>query len=428
MTDSDIRHYITLQPIMNIGMIGHVSNGKSTLVKAITGIATQKHADERIRNITIRMGYANAKIWRCYTCPKPQCYQATTSDIFDFRCRICSGESELINHVSFCDAPGHNLLMATMLNGTAVMDSTILVESVVNDIIPAPQTQEHLVATRYIGIDTSFVCMNKLDLADRKRAEKNISSLVSYLAKLEIDAPIIPVSGTFGSNIDVLCEYLASMRPPVRNLDEKVKMLVIRSFNVNMPGTMIENLKGGVIGGSVIKGRISVGDRLMAYPGYIIKASDRKQWSYRPIEVTVISICSEKNALKEAIPGGLIGVQLDIDPALTAEDRMVGQVITSLDIERKVYSTIIADYTKIDDLNVKKKSLKVNDTIVINVNANNTEAIISDIDENTIELQLNMPTCIDESDNIIISIKDHNSMTIIASAKLKFGVETLRLE
>ncbi len=61
------------QPIMNIGMIGHVSDGKSTITKALTGKATQQHSKERESNITIRIGYANAKILKCNSCKVPEC-------------------------------------------------------------------------------------------------------------------------------------------------------------------------------------------------------------------------------------------------------------------------------------------------------------------------------------------------------------------
>ncbi len=62
------------QATINIGTIGHVAHGKSTLVKAISTVNTVRHTDEQVRSITIKLGYANAKIYKCEKCPEPDCY------------------------------------------------------------------------------------------------------------------------------------------------------------------------------------------------------------------------------------------------------------------------------------------------------------------------------------------------------------------
>eukprot|EP00158_Paraphelidium_tribonemae_P005678 Partr_v1_DN27460_c1_g1_i3_m72279 putative eukaryotic translation initiation factor 2 len=116
---------ISKQATINIGTIGHVAHGKSTVVKAISGVQTVRFKNELERNITIKLGYANAKIFACSKCPRPTRYRSYGSaKMPPFACGRgdCDGEMELVRHVSFVDCPGHDVLMATMLSGAAVMD------------------------------------------------------------------------------------------------------------------------------------------------------------------------------------------------------------------------------------------------------------------------------------------------------------------
>jgi len=111
---------ISRQATINIGTIGHVAHGKSTVVKAISGVQTVRFKNELIRNITIKLGYANAKIYKCEDGPPMGCYRSkgsSTADEFEEDGKKWS----LQRHVSFVDCPGHDILMATMLNGAAVM-------------------------------------------------------------------------------------------------------------------------------------------------------------------------------------------------------------------------------------------------------------------------------------------------------------------
>ena len=97
----------------------------SSLTRLI--LQTVKHKKEKERNITIKLGYANAKLYKCLKCPAPQCYAAYPSKKEDkVLCAHCKAELFLMRHVSFVDCPGHDVLMATMLAGAAVMDSALL--------------------------------------------------------------------------------------------------------------------------------------------------------------------------------------------------------------------------------------------------------------------------------------------------------------
>ena len=86
-----------------------------------------RHEKEKSRNITIKLGYANAKLYKCPSCPPPDCYKSFGSKKEDNpKCKACDSTLQLIRHVSFVDCPGHDVLMATMLAGAAVMDSALL--------------------------------------------------------------------------------------------------------------------------------------------------------------------------------------------------------------------------------------------------------------------------------------------------------------
>ena len=122
---------INRQATINIGTIGHVAHGKSTVVRAISGVQTVRFKDELERNITIKLGYANAKIYKCddESCPEPGCYKSFKSDK-EIRPKCsrpgCNGRYKLLRHVSFVDCPGHDILMSTMLSGAAVMDLSLI--------------------------------------------------------------------------------------------------------------------------------------------------------------------------------------------------------------------------------------------------------------------------------------------------------------
>lgn len=137
---------ISRQATVNIGTIGHVAHGKSTVVKALSGVKTQKYNREAVMNITIYLGYANAKVYQCPICPHPQCFSTYSSSQPDNTpCPHCHTTMQLKRHFSFVDCPGHDVLMATMLNGAAIMDAALLLIAV-NESFPQPQTLEHLKA------------------------------------------------------------------------------------------------------------------------------------------------------------------------------------------------------------------------------------------------------------------------------------------
>jgi len=410
------------QPVINIGMIGHVSDGKSTLTKCLTQKETQQYAKEKETNITIRLGYANARIYKCPLCIAPQCYYAIGAITKDTTCKHCKSEGELVNHVSFVDCPGHNSFMGTMLNGTSVMDYTIAVESAVNKTFPAPQTVQHLSATESNNIVNVGMILNKIDLVSDITTIDKIDELKKFLQNYKCkDNPIIPMSATFGVNVDVVCEILANLSIPKRDTNpDNLRMNIIRSFNVNLPGTNIDNLKGGVVGGSIVKGKINIGDAIYILPGIIYENS------YKPLKSVIISIFSEKNSLESAICGGLIGIGLDIDPGLTCDDAIVGNVIKK-NINNTLYYVTKNITLKINYFegnssaileSMKENSLK---GVILNINMNNISGKINfekSEGEDIYNFILEKAIYVEKEDKITISIKNLDGLQIVGNGDL----------
>eukprot|EP00163_Fabomonas_tropica_P027726 TRINITY_DN541_c0_g1_i5.p1 TRINITY_DN541_c0_g1~~TRINITY_DN541_c0_g1_i5.p1 ORF type:complete len:234 (-),score=61.75 TRINITY_DN541_c0_g1_i5:30-731(-) len=187
------------QATINIGTIGHVAHGKSTVVKAISGVHTVRFKNELERNITIKLGYANAKIYKCdnENCERPSCYRSYGSSKEEKPlCEVpgCGSRMTLLRHVSFVDCPGHDILMATMLNGAAVMDAAMLLVAG-NETCPQPQTSEHLAAIEIMKLKHILILQNKIDLVKETAAVAQHEEIKKFIKDTVADnAPIIPIS------------------------------------------------------------------------------------------------------------------------------------------------------------------------------------------------------------------------------------------
>src|SRR3989338_8172078 len=134
------------QPVLNIGMVGHVDHGKTTLLERLSGKWTDTHSEELKRGITIRLGYADVVFRKCPKCEGDKKYTAKEE------CPHCSSKTVPVRKVSFVDAPGHESLMATMLAGATIIDGALLLVAA-NEECPQPQTKEHLMALSIIRIN-----------------------------------------------------------------------------------------------------------------------------------------------------------------------------------------------------------------------------------------------------------------------------------
>lgn len=305
---------------MNIGLVGHVDHGKTTLVEALSGTWTDQHSEEMKRGISIRLGYADATFRRC---PEDE---GAEGYMVDATCPVHDVDTDPLRTVSFVDAPGHETLMATMLSGAAIMDGAILVISA-NEPVPQPQTEEHLMALDIIGIENIVIVQNKIDLVDRAQARENYDQIREFVDGTVAEAaPIVPISAQQAVNIDFLIEAIEESIPtPQRDPDADARLYAARSFDINRPGTTWEGLTGGVIGGSLAQGRLAVDDDIEIAPGREIEEAG--QTEYRPIETSVRSLQSGGEFVDEASPGGLLGVGTGLDPSLTKGDGLAGQLV-----------------------------------------------------------------------------------------------------
>ena len=251
------------------GTIGHVAHGKSTVVKAISGVHTVRFKNELERNITIKLGYANAKIYKCKDpqCPRPGNFLTRGSSTED---SVKQGKwtYELVRHVSFVDCPGHDILMATMLNGAAVMDAALLLIAG-NEPCPQPQTSEHLAAVEIMKLQHIIILQNKIDLVKEAAALQQHEDIKAFVKGTVADSsPVVPISAQLRYNIHISAEYITNYIPvSVRDFMSEPKMIVIRSFDVNKPGQEVKDLRGGVAGGSILQGVLKLGQEIEIRPG-----------------------------------------------------------------------------------------------------------------------------------------------------------------
>ncbi|MFH1055916.1 MAG: translation initiation factor IF-2 subunit gamma [Candidatus Altiarchaeota archaeon] len=304
------------QSEVNIGLVGHVDHGKTTLTKALSGKWTDTHSEEIRRGISIRLGYADIDVYKCVKCNDSDAY--TTSD----KCPKCGGEAKFLRRVSFVDAPGHETLMATMLSGAAIMDGALLVIAV-NEKCPQAQTAEHLTALDSLGIKNIVIAQNKVDIVTKEQAKENFKDIKKFIKGTSLEnAPIIPIAAHYGVNIDVLIQAIEEFIPtPKRDKILPARMYVARSFDINKPGTDVSELAGGVVGGSLLQGEIKVGEEIELRPGI------KKKNVYKPIITKVVSLTTGEQRVDSVGPGGLIAIGTELDPALTKSDNMSGNVV-----------------------------------------------------------------------------------------------------
>ena len=122
----------------------------------------------------------------------------------------------------------------------------------------------------------------------------------------------------------MVVDYLCRIPIPQRDFISPPQMIIIRSFDVNKPGENAESLKGGVAGGTILQGVLKVGDKISIRPGLITRNHNTGAVQWREIQSIVVSLKADENQLMYAVPGGLIGVGMKVDPYITRSDSLVG--------------------------------------------------------------------------------------------------------
>lgn len=427
---------ISRQATINIGTIGHVAHGKSTLVRAISGVHTVKFKNELVRNITIKLGYANAKIYQGDG-PKdvPGNFTSRGSAYADEFSE--NGKNwKLSRHVSFVDCPGHDILMATMLNGAAVMDAALLLVAG-NEPCPQPQTSEHLAAVEIMRLRNILILQNKVDLVKPEQAQAQYDQIKAFVAGTVADSsPIIPISAVLRYNIDVVCEYIARYIPiPLRDFTSVPRLIVIRSFDVNKPGEDVVNLKGGVAGGSILQGVLRIGDEIEVRPGIVSKDAEGNMKCV-PIYSRIVSLFAEQNDLQYAVPGGLIGVGTKIDPTLTRADRLVGQVLGLRDQLPDVFTEIEVSYyllrrllgvkTQEGTKQAKVQKLTKGEMLMVNIGSTSSGGKVIKVleglkGEPIARITLTQPVCTQENEKIALSRRVDKHWRLIGWGEIRKG-------
>jgi translation initiation factor 2 subunit 3 len=390
------------QPEVNIGVVGHVDHGKTTLVQAITGVWTARHSEELKRGMTIKLGYAEASIGYCEGCKEPEAYVTYPN------CDHCNGiKPKFLRRISFIDSPGHEILMATVLSGTVLMDGAILVVAA-NEPFPQPQTREHFIALSIAEIKNLIIVQNKVDVVSKEEAIKNYKGIKEFVkGTWAEDSPIIPCSALHKINIDaVINEIEKRIKTPQRDVSKPPIMLVIRSFDVNKPGDPPEKLKGGTLGGSLIAGKLKVGDEIVILPG--IRKEEKGKEKYEPLYTEITSIRFGDHEFKEAKPGGLMAIGTKLDPSITKADSLVGSIVTTSSNKLEIVNTLTITYNLLERVvgtkeQVKTEPIKLKENLILTIGTLTVLSTVTKVTKERIEVSLRRPAVI-WSNNMKVAI------------------------
>ncbi|MEM2956586.1 MAG: translation initiation factor IF-2 subunit gamma [Candidatus Pacearchaeota archaeon] len=375
---------ITKQPALNIGMVGHIDHGKTTLLYRLSGKWSDTHSEELKRGITIKLGYADVFINKC-----PKCGKFTREK----EC-TCGGKPEPFEYISFIDVPGHEMLMATMLSGAAIIDAALLVIAA-NEPCPRPQTKEHLIALQAKGISNIIIVQNKIDLVSKEQALRNYNEIKEFIkGTVAENAPIIPCSAQQSINIDAIFEAITKIPIPSRDKNSEAIFFVARSFDINKPGTSPEQLKGGVLGGTLKQGILRVGDEIEIKPGMSIKKHEKTE--YIPLKTKILGLQVGNTKLEVAEPSGSLAIQTELDPLLTKSDNLSGCVVGKVGkLQDASYNLKLRINLFKEVLGTEKKqevvAIKVNEPLLLSVNTAVTLGNVTKIKGDEVECSLKIP-------------------------------------
>jgi translation initiation factor 2 subunit 3 len=390
-----------------IDVVGSFADGKTTLVKALTSESTLRHSEEKKRGITIRLGYAHLLLYKCKSCGSFSRFE---------KCEVCGKDGELYSRISIIDSPGHKTLMTIMLSGAPLVDGAVLVIAA-NQKCPQPQTEEHLEALKIIGVKNIVVAQTKIDVVGKEKAMENYKEIQDFISKKGFStAKIIPVFAAQNINIVELIQEIGKFSS-MENGSNRTKMLVVRSFDINKPGTSVSNIVGGVVGGGLQSGELKLKDKITLYPGIMTK----KGW--KPLETEVAGIQSEFGKETSVRRGLMIGLETKLDPSLSRRDNLAGSLIVDSQFKPLFNNKLSIEYTPIEskEKEVFKKPLQKNETVLINVLASKVLGIVSSVSGNKVTFNLgDSPVPYFTGDNAIVSRRVEN-VWILAGSGIIYG-------
>jgi len=374
-------------PELNVGVVGHIDHGKTTLLSKLTGKFPDTHSEELKRGITIKLGYADMTIYK------------------DGNNYNNKGKGQAIRYVSFIDAPGHEMLMATMLSGAAIIDAAILVIAANEGI--KPQTREHFIALQAKKIKEIIIVQNKIDLVSKEEALKNYKEIKDFVkGTIAENAPIIPISSQQEINLDKLIEELFKLEIPKRDTETEPIFLVARSFDINKPGSSVERLHGGVLGGILKKGKLHIGDEIEIKPGLSIKKAN--QQTYQTLTTKILSLYKGNKPVEEVLPGVSIAIETELDPFLTKADSVSGCIVglknklPEISYKTKIKTQLFKEVLGISE-HKEVAPLKTKEMLMLSVNTTISVGTVEKINKNEIELFLNIPIVLLRGSNVGIA-------------------------
>jgi selenocysteine-specific elongation factor len=220
----------TLKPIV-LGTAGHIDHGKTSLIKALTGIDTDRLKEEKERGITIELGFASLD--------------------------LPGGR-----HLGIVDVPGHEKFVKNMVAGATGIDIVVMVIAADEGVMP--QTREHMEICTLLGVQYGLVALTKVDLVDKEWLELALEDVREFIRGTFLESsPIIPVSAVTGRGIPEFIDALdgLSRKIPERPPSNLFRLPVDRVFTMKGFGT--------VVTGTLISGSVQVGDSIMVYPSGI---------------------------------------------------------------------------------------------------------------------------------------------------------------
>lgn len=409
-SESD-KHSLQSERIINIALVGHVANGKTTLVEALTGTNTKRSSTEKQTGRTIKLGYANCTIWQCIECSK------VFSSKDPAKCPNCNIPAQKKVTISFVDAPGHHSYIHTMVKGVTVVDGAILVTDVRREPMQV-QTLEHLAILSILDVKNIIVVQNKADLVNQQRCLEHYKELKKELRGTAAEnSPIIPVSAQQNINIDILLQTLLELTQHVELVSNSTGVFqIIRSFDINKPGTDILDIKGGVLGGTVVgMAKYKVGDQVEIRPGFI-----DQNGCCTPLETQIVSIFAENEPKAETTIGGLYGLGTKLDPCLTMADRLSGNLLGKKEelpeIIKQIEMRVVS--VQMDRGKQKVKPDQLYKLIIGNVVVQAVAA--ESVKKNHIVMQLLRPICTMETRCLIYQVESSNTQLIAFG---KFGCQ-----
>ena len=397
-----------IQPELNIGLCGHVDHGKTTLLERLSGKWTDTHSEEIKRGITIRLGYADTAFYK-----EDGNYTTKPKD---------KKKASILRKVSFVDAPGHESLMATMLSGATIMDGALLLIAA-NEYCLQPQTREHLMALDIIGVKKIVIVQNKIDLATEEEAIKNYEQIKEFVKGTNYEnAPIIPISAQHSVGTDILIKAIEDYIPtPKRDSSKDPIMFVARSFDINKPSTLPEELVGGVLGGSLKQGILRVGQEIEIRPGRAVLEKNQQIW--KSITTRITDLKSGGTSMKEVSPGGSIGVLTSLDPSIVKADQLVGSLAGLKEKLPRVWYEINLQIHLLqrvvgvkEELNVEP--IKLSEVLMLNVNSAATVGTVVKLKKNAVLCKLKIPVCAENGSRVTISRKIGNRFRLIGYGEI----------